>query len=293
MSGIARVTQRSMSDVALRGLQEALSRTQRLQEELSSGRRVSRPGDDPAAAVAAMKLRSHRQADEQYLRNAHDASGRLAAADKALTTTSERLTRARELIVQSQNGAISDSGRQALGSEIAAIRDDVIDLLNTRWLDRPVFGGTIPGTDAVDKSTGAYIGDDAEILSRISRDATIRVDVRGTDIGADVLPGLLASAAEHVAAGSGDVPADLTALDDAITTVLRALGDVGARASRIETTKTKVDSERLDLTARISENEDVDLPETIMNLESQKVAYQAALGAAAKVLQVSLSDYLR
>jgi flagellar hook-associated protein 3 FlgL len=282
-----------MSDVALRGLQDALSRTQKLQEELSSGRRVSRPGDDPAAAVAAMKLRSHQQADEQYLRNADDASGRLAVADKALTTTSERLTRVRELLVQSQNGAITDTGRQALASEIGAIRDDVIDLFNTRWLDRPVFGGTIPGTDAVDKDTGAYLGDDAEILSRISRDSTIRVDVRGSDIGADILPGLLAAAADDVAAGSPDVPADLTALDDAMTQVLQALGDVGARAARIEMTSNRVDSERLDFTARISENVDVDLPETIMNLEAQKVAYQAALGAASKVLQVSLADYLR
>lgn len=293
MSGIGRVTQRSMSDVALRGLQDALNRTQKLQEELSRGRRVSRPGDDPSAAVSAMKLRSQRRADEQYLRNADDAAGRLAAADEALTTMSERIGRVRELVVASQNPAQSDTGRRALAQEIVAIRDDIIDLYNTRWMDRPVFGGTIAGTDAVDKSTGAYLGDDAEILSRISRDATIRTDVRGSEAGADVLPDLLAGLAADIEANSTAVPGGLTSLDGVHTTVLRALGDVGARAARIEMTQAKVDSERLDFTSRISENEDVDLPEAIMNLESQKVAYQTALGAAAKVLQVSLSDYLR
>ena len=75
--------------------------------------------------------------------------------------------------------------------------------------------------------------------------------------------------------------------------MLQALGDVGARTARIEATRTNVDTQRLDLTARISENEDVDLPATIMNLQSQQVAYQSALGASAKILQTSLLDYLR
>ena len=75
--------------------------------------------------------------------------------------------------------------------------------------------------------------------------------------------------------------------------VIQSLGDVGARTARIDATKTNVDSQRLDLKARISENEDVDLPATIMNLQSQQVAYQSALGASAKILQTSLLDYLR
>lgn len=288
-----RVTQRSMSNVTLRGLQEALGRTQDLQNKLSSGRRVSRPADDPSAAVAAMKLRSHRSGDEQYLRNADDATGRLEAADMALQTVSARLGRVRELVIQSQNGAIGTSGLSALAEEITQLRGDVIDQYNTRWLDRPVFGGTVPGTDAVNTATGAYVGNDAEILTRISRDATIRVDVRGTDAGADVIPDLLSTIAAHVAAADPAVPADLIALDAATQSVLTSLGDIGAREARIMTTKDRVDSERLDFTARISENEDVDLPETIMALKSQQVAYESALGAAAKVLQTSLADYLR
>jgi len=288
-----RVTQRSMSSVTLRGLQAALGRTQDLQNQLSSGRRVSRPADDPSAAVSAMKLRSHRAGDEQYLRNADNGTGRLASADSALQTVSTRLNRVRELVVQSQNGAIDTAGRASLAAEIKQIRGDIIDQYNTRWLDRPVFGGTVPGGDAVDPATGAYVGDDADILTRISRDATIRVDVKGSDAGADVLPGLLDDVADHVGTDDPAVPADLTALDAAMTTVRTTLGDVGARESRIETTKDKVDSERLDFTARISENEDVDLPETIMKLQSQQVAYQSALGAAAKMLQTSLADYLR
>jgi flagellar hook-associated protein 3 FlgL len=88
-------------------------------------------------------------------------------------------------------------------------------------------------------------------------------------------------------------PADEDDLDAVSSKVLQALGDVGARQSRIDSAKANVDAERLDLTARISQNEEIDLPEAIMKLQSQQVAYQSALGASAKILQTSLLDYLR
>jgi len=54
-----------------------------------------------------------------------------------------------------------------------------------------------------------------------------------------------------------------------------------------------VDSHRLDLTSRISINEDVDMPQAMMNLSAQQVGYQAALQSAAKIQQVSLVDFLK
>lgn len=289
---ISRVTHRSMSDVALRGLQGALTRTQKLQEELSSGKRVGTPGDDPSAAGTSMKLRSQRRANEQYLRNIEDASGRLNVTDDALTQISDRIRRARDLVASAGNGTVNAQGLAAIGAEISAIRGEVIDLYNTRWLDRPVFGGTVAGTRAID-STGAYVGDDVAIQARISRDALIRVDTAGSAAGADTLPDVLAQAASDVTANPSGLGADLTALDTQLGKVLQTLGDVGARAARVENTRTNIDAERLTFTARISENEDVDLPATIMQLQSQQVAYQTALGAAAKVLQTSLVDFLR
>ncbi len=291
---IGRVTQRSMSTVALRGLQSALGRTQDLQNELSSGRRINRPGDDPAGAVSSMKLRSQRRADDQYVRNIDDANGRLQAADDAMQTMSERLIRVRGLLTQANNGAIDAASRQALAQEITAIRDDVVDLYNTRFLDRPVFGGTSAAADVVDPTSFAYLGDEQPVTARISRDATVRTDVRGTEVAADTLPALLTQAAADVAAGdSAAIGNGLAAVDAQHKTILRALGDVGARVARIEMTRTKVESEKLDFTSRISTQEEVDLPETIMKLSAQQLAYESALKTASKVMQVSLADYLR
>jgi len=123
---------------------------------------------------------------------------------------------------------------------------------------------------------------------------TMRIDVEGIDAAADVLPDLLERAADDVSNDNQvSIADDQRDLSGVLSKVLRSLGDVGARASQLETSEQNVDSERLDFVSRISANEDVDLPYAIMNLQTSQIAYQASLGAAAKVMQTSLMDFLR
>ncbi|HEX2807078.1 MAG TPA: flagellar hook-associated protein FlgL [Kineosporiaceae bacterium] len=288
----SRITQAGIATVALRGLQSNLTRMQTLQNQLSSGKAISRPSDDPSGTVSAMTLRSRRAGDEQYLRNIDQGIGRLTVTDNALTQLSDRLRSIRELVIQSRDGAIGTSSQAAIAAQITAVGSEVTDLYNTTYLDRPIFGGTTAGKTAVD-ATGAYVGDDGAVPVRISSDAVVRTDITGTAAGANTVPGMIAQVAADVVSATGASDADLDNLDAALSRVAQALGDVGARSERINQTRTMVDSHRLDLTSRISMNEDVDMPEAIMNLSSAQVAYQAALQSAAKIQQTSLVDFLK
>lgn len=288
-----RITHGMTATRSLRGLQGSLGRVQDLQEQLSSGKRLFRPSDDPVAAAASMRMRSAKQADDQYQRNSDQAQGRLAVTDSALQALSDRVRSVRELMVASNNGSLNGAGRAALANQVTSLREEVLGLYNTTYLDRPVFGGSVQGVRAVDPATGGYLGNDAAVEVRISADATLRIDVAGTAVAADTLPATLTAIAASVGSASGAGASDFAALDGAFSQVQRALGDVGARATRLENTRSTVEGHRLDLVSRISENEDVDLPEAIMNLQAQQVGYKAALGATAKVLQTSLLDFLR
>jgi flagellar hook-associated protein 3 FlgL len=288
----SRITQRSIADTALRGLQSNLTRMQKMQDQLSSGKRVSQPSDDPSATVSAMTLRSRRMADEQYLRNMDQVTGRLTVTDNALTQLSDRLRNFRDLIVQARNGGLGKESLGGIAANMSAVRDEVIDLYNTTYLDRPIFGGTITGQTTVD-NTGTYLGDNQPVEVRISQDAVVRVDVTGTAAGADTLPGVLSQVAANVNSPTGATDTDLAALDSALSLVAQALGDVGARAARVNQTHDLVDAHRLDLTSRISVHEDIDMPEAMMNLSAQQVGYQAALQSAAKIQQTSLVDFLK
>jgi flagellar hook-associated protein 3 FlgL len=288
-----RITQQSISASTLRGLQANLSRMQDLQAQLSSGKRISVASDDPSGTASAMTFRSQQAADEQYLRNIGQVSARLGVTDNTLTQLSDRLRGVRDLLVQAGNAALGADSRAALAAQAASLKSEVLDLYNTTYLDRPIFGGTVPGMQAVDPTTGAYVGNDQSVHTRISRDATVRIDVKGSDVGADTTPALLDRIIADLGATAPIPSADITDVDATLSKVMQALGDVGARAARVDSTKANVDAHRLDLVARISENEDVDLPETIMNLQAQQVAYQSALGASAKILQTSLVDFLK
>lgn len=286
-----RITQHTVADTALRGLQGNLSRMQRLQQQLSSGKKVSQPSDDPSATVAAMTLRSRRAADEQYLRNIDQAIGRLTVTDNALTQLSDRLRSVRDLIITARNGGLGSESLSGVAANVNAVRAEIVDLYNTTYLDRPIFGGTVLGLTTVN-AAGAYVGDGGAVETRIATDAVIRVDIVGSAVGADTVPGALTQIATNVAAGNaGD--SDLQAIDVALEQVAKALGEVGARSERVNQTRSMVDSHRLDLTSRISVHEDIDMPETIMNLEAQKVGYEAALQSAAKIQQISLVDFLK
>src|SRR3954447_6999500 len=287
-----RITQQSIADVALRGLQSNLSRMQTLQQQLSSGKKIAQPSDDPSGSVSAMALRSRRTADEQYLRNVDQASGRLTVTDNALTQLSDRLRAVRESVIQSRDGGLGPDSQGAISAQVTAIRGEIVDLYNTTYLDRPVFGGTTIQGLAIDPITGGSLGDDQPVQTRISSDAVVRIDVTGTAAGAATVPAMLAGVAANIAVGTAS-NTDLQNLDAALSQVAQALGDVGAREERINTTKDMVDSHRLDLTSRISMNEDIDMPEAIMTLSSAQVGYQAALQSAAKVQQTSLVDFLK
>lgn len=293
MVSMNRVTQGSISAQSLRGLQASQSRVADLQNQLSTGKRLNRPSDDPAGLSSTMQLRSQLRQDSRYLDTISAATERLNSADTALQGISTMLTRAKSLMVRAASASLDDGGRQAIASELDVIRQGVTDAFNTTYQGRPVFGGTASGSRAIDAS-GAYLGDDADINARVARGIDVRIDVKGSAAGADVLPGLLAQAAADIRAGATtDVTDDQNRLDDAMTSVTTSLGDIGARVSQIAGIKNRITSEQVDLTSRIAAVENIDTAETVVQLSSAQLSYQSALGAAAKVMQTSLLDYLK
>src|SRR3954452_4682890 len=155
---IGRVTQRSIAANTLAGLQGSLSRTADIQQRLSSGKTISKPSDSPTGTVAAMQMRSEIRDNQQWSRNADDGLGWLGTIDQAITTTLDAARRARDLTVQGLNdGAATSTSASALAAEIDQIRQGMIGTANTKYLDRPVFGGTTGGQQAYDASAN-YLG---------------------------------------------------------------------------------------------------------------------------------------
>jgi flagellar hook-associated protein 3 FlgL len=296
MAGI-RVTERSIATSVLAGLQNNIAKLGDTQNRLSSGKQLQRASDAPGDAVMDMQYRSDLTNLQQYSRNADDGNGWLGTADNALTSSVEQLSRAKEIVLSGMSSGsfgTADS-RSALANEVDNIRESVLGLANSTYLDRPVFGGTTNGSVAYQED-GTYVGDSGSVLRTVSANAKVRVDTPASEVfgtGNTQVFNLLAKVSADLRGDGTGLADDLTNLNTATTTMQAGLSSVGSRSNRLSQLQNYAESRVVDLTNQVSTVEDIDLPKTITELTLQQTAYQAALSATAKVVQPSLVDFLR
>jgi flagellar hook-associated protein 3 FlgL len=281
----------------LNNLQRSIQKGQKIQEQLSSGKQINRPSDSPTGTVTAMQLRGDVRIAQQYSRNAGDAMGWLNTIDSTLTSASTLVNRARDLTLQGLSSGSNDAqSNSALAAEIDQIKTSLIGYANTQYLGRPVFGGTTTGEVAYD-GDGNFVGDAGQTTRTVGQNSKVRVDTNGTEAfgtGDTQLFSVLQEIADGIRSGdSAALNTSLGKLDTAGDVMKNSLSDVGARYNRIDQMKQSAQDRLLSVTSQLSDVEDVDLPKTIMDMQLQQSAYQAALAAAAKVIQPSLIDFLR
>jgi flagellar hook-associated protein 3 FlgL len=276
-------------------LDASLHRLKDIQEQLASGKRVSRPSDDPVSVGWALHHRLELTRVAQYQRNISDARGWLDTADQALQQAHRVLQQVRDIVLQGTNAPIGASERAALASQVDELRQALIGIANTRYLDRPVFGGTTDSTEAYDDN-GQFLGDLGAVERAIGPDAWLTVAIPGpTAFGAppaDVFS-TLSDIASGLRFGSPALGPQLDTLDQRMAAVLDAAGLVGARQHLIEGISGRLGAQETDLQASLAEAEDVDLARAVMDLMLRQAAYQAALAATERVIQPSLLDFLR
>lgn len=294
---IGRVTQRMLTEGSLDQLQRGLGRLARVQEQLSTGRIINRPSDNPTGTTAAMRLRSSMADQTQYSRNAQDGLGWLTQVDAALDSVTTTVKRARDLALQGANAsAAGPVAREALAIEVDGLRQELLAKSNTTYLDSPVFGGVTGGSQAYD-ATGTYVGTLGDVNRRIAGGVVVKVDVDGPDVFGDGATSAFAElAALSTALRAGDqagISAAINTLNTRIDTVTGARTAAGTRFQRLEQADQAATDARISLEKQLSNVENADLAETTVELKLQEVAYQAALAATSRVMQPSLLDFLR
>jgi flagellar hook-associated protein 3 FlgL len=292
---INRVTHQTIQTSTLANLQLNLTKMAKLQAQMSSGQQINKPSDDPAGTSDFLRLRGDQRATEQYSRNVDNGSSWMTTVDAALATTLTTMGKVRDLTVQGGSGAMGPSEREALATEVEGLRDDLLSQANTSFLGRNVFAGTSDAGVAFDASyafTGSATG---TVERRISADTTVRVDSNGKDVFGDGATSVFAQLDELAAnlRSGANLDGDLAAIDSRMGKVLTETASVGARHKQVLSAVDAIALRSQTLTEQMSTVQDIDLAATILHLQSQETAYQGALGAAAKVLQPTLLDFLR
>jgi flagellin-like hook-associated protein FlgL len=292
-----RITQRAVALTSLQGLNRNLDAVGKLQTQLTSGRLINTVSDSPTGTNRAMQTRDEQAAVAQQARNISDAQSWLDQSDSTLQTMIATTRRVRDLTVQGlSTGSASATSQEALAIEVKSLREGLLSLANVQVQGRPLFGGVTSGGKAYD-ATGAWVGQGgAPVTRRVSDSEKMRVDITGPEAfgtpGSDLFA-VVNSIATDLTANPLALETHLADLDAIMNGMSAAVADVGTRASRLDRVAQINFDRGMRLSSQLAETENIDLPNTIMRLEMQKVGYEAALSATAKAIQPTLMDYLR
>lgn len=293
-----RVTHLGAHHSALNRIGTRLSEYAVSQERLATGKRLTRPSDDPTGMNRALELRATLNAKEQESRNATDGKMWMDLADSKLQDVVSQIQRARELAVRGAT-YIGTTEREAIAQEISHLRDDIVSLANSQHQGRGLFSGFSSG-DAVEKVAGSwsYVGDAGQINRRVGENEVVTINVTadvafGFSSGNDIFTVLDNLEIALYADDTANIENAIAGLDTSLDTTLGGLGVIGARTNQIETAIARSANDVLTITEQLSSLEDVDIAEAVMDLQLQQTAYEAALAAFAQSSQTSLLDFLR
>ncbi len=293
-----RITSETMVTRSLNRLQTRLQDYERSQSELGTGKRILKASDDPTGTRRAMSLKNSLASHERNLKNISDASGYLAATDSQLQTAIERLSRARELA--NRGASNTNAGeREALALEIDQIAEELRGIANATHQDRPLFAGFTEGPAVDDAVPPGFEGTDDQVMRRISDSEKVRINTTAEEWmtypggEGDVLSELdeLADALRN--GGPGDVAPRLDGLKAASDRIADTLAGIGSTTNRVESARARAEDQKLTVRTELSEVEDVDVAEGVMEMQIQQVGYEATLQALGQALPPSLVAFLR
>ncbi len=314
-----RITNNMMINRMMINMNKNLSRLDKKQMQVSTGKRIHVPSDDPVAISRSLKIKSDLSELEQFDRNVDDTISFLETSELAIKNVGEALQRLRELTVQASNGVLEDEDTAKLREEVSEIKNQIINLANTTYSGKYIFSGKKTDQKLLDED-GNYEIDLTDMFAttsvddRISFEVGINEKIEINTLGFDIFdlnPSIAGGkgVAEDDAAGIismiDNIMTNLTAgntaalsqniedVDDYINLNLTARSEIGAKMNRMELVKERIADDKINYSNLQSQLEDADMGEVIMQLLNEENVYNASLSVGARIIQPTLLDFLR
>lgn len=291
-----RVTESMIYDNAKTTLANNLSAIQTIQNQVSSGKQLNQPSDNPADVQTAVGLGDTLAQINQFIRNINTASGTASAMDTALSSAGNILQRANELAIEGANGTLDAGDRQAILAEVQQLSELLATAANTKMGDEYVFGGfrvdTPPYAVTGPGQVGPYQGDDGVSVARIGPASTMQISMPGDAVFGPAMKAL-ADLQADLSGGGAVQQSTLSEISTGLDTIVQSQATVGARENRLSEANTSQQAMSTSNQALLSQLEDTNMPAAITELTSRQLTYQATLAVTAKVMQTSLIDYLK
>lgn len=304
-----RISTNSIFQSGINKISDLQSDQSRLQQQISTGKRILSPADDPVASARALEIQQALATNTQYANNRIIAQNQLGLVDNTLGSVSDLILSVQSTMVAAGNGSYSNSERSYMATELRGTLDQLIGLANTKdGTGHYLFSGFKNTSPAFVKSaTGAtYQGDNNQQLLQVSSSRQMAISDTGQNLflanGTDVFKTLsdlanlldtpVNTAADRTALQTGLATADAS-MNQILDNVLNSRAVAGTKLKELDGIETAGQDSNLQLTQTLSGLQDLDYAQAVSDLNKQQTILSAAQQSFVKTTGLSLFNFIQ
>jgi flagellar hook-associated protein 3 FlgL len=285
----------------LQDLYQSQNQEQTTIQQMASGKLINMPSDNPAGASSLVENQAVQSQTDQFLHNTSGAEGLLQTADATLSSVVSALNRAISLGVQGGSDTASAANRQSIAQEVQGIQSQVLQLANVSYQGNYVFSGTATNVvpfklDSSQPDGVTYNGNDNTNTVPIAEGRSIQLNLPGDQLfqgaGGDVFGALQQLITALQNNDTNGIGVATTQLGGALNYMSGQRVFYGNAVNQLNSNQAFLQQEQVNLQSQENSIDAVNIPEAASNLSQAQVTQSAALAALAKVLPLSLMDYL-
>jgi len=304
---MGRITNQMAAQTTLAGIETALDRLDTTQQELSTGKSINEPSDNPSGTALALQLNNDLANLTSYNNNVTDGTGWTTAQTSALSDMTNAVERVQELVTSAANGGQSQSDLNDDAEEVNQLIDQIKQDANTQYDGQYVFSGSATTTQPYASGTNdTYAGNSGSVTREIGPNTSLTISanlagvlgngqtVSGQPAGDGQLLNTLRNVVDDMQSGntSSLSGTDLTDLGNNLNSLLGLSANVGATTDRLQMASSRIESLQNSATDTLSNTQDADMAQTEINFSTEQAALTAALQSGASIVQESLMNFL-
>ncbi len=291
----------------LGNVQGSLAKTQ---EQLSTGKQITKPSDEPDKASTVTRLESEMARQKSYQETLTTVQTRLTSQETSLRNVSDVLIRIKELTVQAANDTVSSADRKAIGLEIIGLRDQLLSQANAQDTNGNfLFAGSrsTQAPYALDANGHiTYQGDQSRMKVQVGDNRrmnantpgsdvflrVIRDDGKGNQVGVNFFEALKDLSDAIINGLPKDMDRGLGEIDILQQGISNATAQIGSDMSVVDMQNSVLDETTLRLKSTLSDVQDLDYTEAITRMNKDQLALEAAQSTFAKIAKLTLFNYI-
>ncbi|AJY74516.1 flagellar hook-associated protein FlgL [Paenibacillus beijingensis] len=301
-----RVTQGMMHSQLIRNLNTNMGKMSDQQDQISTGRKINKPSDDPVGITYGLRYRTEIASNEQYKRNVDSAQSWLDFNDSQLDQATKIMQRINELSVQASTGTNTQTSLNSIKSEVDILKQQMVDVANSNFNGKYVFNGQKFDQIPFDKSSAGFDAksvspDQGSVIYAIGEGIQMPVNLTASEVFGDADSSGTTDNVFSVfdrlssALGSGNynaIQAEIASVNSRLNKIITARSEIGARTNRVDLMQDRLADMKLSLTSLQSKTEDADVEKLYMDSTVSQNVYQASLSVGAKIITPSLVNFL-